>query len=71
MALDWKQAEEALDALVGKNSLVDIYVRLNVVAPLRERYRNGERTVRLYKEIMSVRFRPLRKEPRNAARESR
>ena len=71
MILDWKKAEEALKALTGKNSLVDIYIRVNIVAPLRERYYNGERSARLYKEIMNVRYRPLRREGRKSISESR
>ena len=70
MNLDWKEAENVLKALTSGNSLVDIYVRLNVVAPLRERYYNGERTVKLYNEIMNARYRPLRKEQRKSARDS-
>lgn len=53
-ALDWKRAEEKLSRLTAIFQKVDIYVVLNMLAPLRTRFYNGERSARLYNEIMSL-----------------
>ncbi len=56
MKLDWGKAEKKLKAMLGRQAVLDIYMMLNVVAPLRDRYYNGERTLKLYNEIMSIRY---------------
>jgi hypothetical protein len=49
--LDWKEAEAKLNRIVDTYSPIDACVVINVVAPLRLRLHNGERTVKLYKQI--------------------
>ncbi len=53
--LDWKKAEAKLQRMLTLQDGGDIYLVLNVVAPLRTRFFNGERTARLYNEIMQYR----------------
>jgi hypothetical protein len=54
--LEWKRAEDKLKALLNNTNPLDIYLILNIVVPLRERYYNGERSLRLYNEIMNFRM---------------
>jgi hypothetical protein len=60
--LEWKQAEAKLKRLLNQTNALDIYLILNIVVPLRERYYNGERSLRLYNEIMNFRM-PAPTEP--------
>ncbi len=53
--LNWHIAEAKLAALIREHSRVDVYVVLNIIAPLRLRLHNGERSVRLYNQIMNLR----------------
>ena len=53
--IDWHKADEKLSTIIRQKSPVDVYVVLNIIAPLRLRLRNGERSVRLYNEIMNLR----------------
>ena len=58
--LDWNEIEQKLETMLGKESLFDVYLMFNVIAPLRQRYFNGERSRRLYNEIMRIPYpRPL------------
>jgi hypothetical protein len=53
--IDWHIADQKLSDIIRHHSRVDVYLILNIVAPLRLRLRNGERTVRLYNQIMNLR----------------
>lgn len=55
--LDWNKVEAKLKALMESKNPVDVYLKLNIVAPLRDRFYNGERSVRLYNEVMNIRVR--------------
>ena len=54
--LNWHSAEAKLNNILKERNPADIYLVLNVVAPLRNRLYNGERTLRLYKEIMNIHY---------------
>ena len=54
--MDWHSAEAKLNNILNESKPEDIYLVLNVVAPLRNRLNNGERSVRLYKEIMNIHY---------------
>jgi hypothetical protein len=57
MALvNWRAAERRLQHLSQTVALYDVYWAFNIIAPLRNRYFSGERSLRLYKEIMGTRF---------------
>ncbi|HUL43414.1 MAG TPA: hypothetical protein VLY03_03560 [Bacteroidota bacterium] len=55
--LDWNKVEAKLKALMDNTNPVDVYLKLNIVAPLRDRFYNGERSLRLYNEVMNIRVR--------------
>lgn len=58
--LDWKLAEQRLNSMLTGVRDVDIYFVMNIVAPLKNRFYNGERSLRLYNEIMNIRMHYLR-----------
>ncbi|MBI1807736.1 MAG: hypothetical protein HYR76_11870 [Ignavibacteria bacterium] len=58
--LDWKLAEGRLNSMLSGVRDVDIYFVMNIIAPLKNRFYNGERTVRLYNEIMNIRMNYLK-----------
>jgi hypothetical protein len=61
--LDWKTAANKLDRLIRHHHPMDVYLIINLVAPLRLRLRNGERSARLYNEIMNLRIIPTMEDP--------
>ncbi len=61
--LDWKKAAQKVERLIRRHHPADIYLVLNLVAPLRQRLRNGERTARLYNEIMNLRITTTPEDP--------
>ena len=58
--LDWKIAEERLNSMLSGMSNVDVYFLVNIVAPLKTRLINGNRSLRLYNEIMNIRMHYLK-----------
>lgn len=54
--LNWNNVEAKLKVLLNNKNPLDVYLVLNIVVPLRERFYNGERTMRLYNEIMNLRM---------------
>lgn len=52
--LDWHRAERKLDNIIRNHKPADVYLVLNIVAPLRLRLRNGERSLRLFNQIMNL-----------------
>ena len=67
-ALDWKMAENKLERMMASTSELDVYLILNIIAPLNHRYHNNhERSAKLYNAIMGIPFRALgKKTPRYA-----
>ena len=57
--IDWKVAEEKLKSLMGEGSKLDVYMVINVLRPLRNRFLRGERSLRLYNLIMKLDERAL------------
>jgi hypothetical protein len=62
--LEWKKAEDKLRRLINNTNPLDVYLILNIVVPLRERFYNGERSLRLYNEIMNFRMPSPTEEPK-------
>jgi len=61
--IDWKKAEKKLERMMASTSELDVYLIINIVAPLSNRYHNNhERSVRLYNAIMGIRFNSLAKD---------
>ena len=57
--IDWKVTEEKLKSLMGEGSKLDVYMVINVLRPLRNRFLRGERSLRLYNLIMKLDARAL------------
>ena len=51
---DWQKATDKLDLIMRNESKIDPYVLFNIVAPLRKRYYNGDRSRHLYSEILRL-----------------
>ncbi|HEV8538475.1 MAG TPA: hypothetical protein VGR15_06065 [Bacteroidota bacterium] len=57
IGFDWKLAEQRLSSLLEGIDDADRYYVINMVARLRTRFMNGERSLRLHNEIMTARQR--------------
>jgi hypothetical protein len=67
---DWKKAENKLERMMAATSNLDIYLILNVVAPLNHRYHNNhERSKKLYNAIMGIPFLSLSRKERVARKQ--
>ena len=52
--LDWKLAEQRMNSTLNSVMETDICFVMNIIAPLKTRYLNGERSLRLYNEMMNL-----------------
>jgi hypothetical protein len=59
---DWQKAIDKLNFIMKNQSEIDPYVLFNIVAPLRKRLYNGDRSMHLYGEILRLQVNTMLKD---------